>query len=48
MAEKPTIIYNIFNNQTSSLNDKGLYCFLLKYKGKIHEIVIDDYVPIND
>ena len=45
LAENPDRIKNLFGDQ--QYNEKGIYKLMMRYKGEIQEVIIDDYVPVN-
>lgn len=46
IAERPERVVQLFGNAAVSPN--GIYTFLLRHKGKIEEVIIDDYVPVGE
>lgn len=46
LAERPERLKNIFAN--AAINPSGIYRFLLRNNGRIEEIIIDDYVPVDE
>lgn len=46
IAERPERVAQLFGNAVVSPN--GIYTFLLRHKGKIEEVIIDDYVPVGE
>jgi hypothetical protein len=45
-AEKEDRVRDLFGNQT--YNKNGFYKVLLRVNAEVQEIIIDDYVPVND
>ena len=45
LAEQPERIKAMFGPQ--NYNEKGIYKIMMRFKGEIQEIIIDDYVPLN-
>lgn len=46
LAENPEIIKTIFHGQ--QFNREGIYRIILSVDGIIQEVVIDDYIPLNE
>jgi len=46
LAEKPKRIKDIFGNQT--YNPKGIYKIKFRVKGIVEEIIVDDYLPVDN
>jgi hypothetical protein len=45
LAEDPNIIQNIFRNQ--KYNEEGIYKATLRVNGVVEEVVVDDFIPVN-
>jgi hypothetical protein len=46
ISERPERLKSIFGSQ--AFNPKGIYTLLLRFRGKIEEVVVDDYVPVGE
>lgn len=46
LAENPEIIKTIYHGQ--EYNKEGIYRIVLSVDGIIQEVVVDDYIPLNE
>jgi hypothetical protein len=46
IAERPGRLKTLFN--APAINPSGIYTFLLRHNGRIEEVIVDDYVPVDE